>query len=71
VTEMIVVPMDFSLALEHLKGGDKIARRSWIGSNCLWYDEKTNTIRWNVDSKLFYLTSQGDILADDWQVVKP
>lgn len=65
MTDKIPVPMDFSLALAHLKGGDRVARRSFPAVALAMSDGEILTA-----GGFFWLPSQSAILAEDWHVVK-
>lgn len=70
---------DFGLALAHLKGGDKMARKGWNGKG-MWIALQVPDANSKMslpyiymktaDNKLVpWLASQTDLLADDWELV--
>ena len=90
--------MDFGKAIEALKRGETVARRSWKGMSFLtlqggstvdgnnmrnegakkYYADVPCTIAPHIDMKyadetyiVGWLASQSDILAEDWEIVKP
>lgn len=69
--------MNFSEALNALKQGLKLARHGWNGKNLFVCLEMKNPslenpllfITYPNGSKYAWLSSQGDILAEDWFII--
>jgi len=64
--------MDFSAALTIVKDGGLVCRYSWklarawlsVESTMVWFN-------WSPHGHVPYIAGPGDLLADDWHMVKP
>lgn len=64
----IPVPMEFGLALAHMRGGDRVQRRFWNSSCYLELQGCVIVVRG--DGRDYpWVSCQNDILADDWRIV--
>lgn len=74
--------MDFSVALQNLKAGEQVQRQGWNGKGMFIFIVPANSIAVdgresppfiaikNVQGKSVpWVTSQEDVLAEDWQLV--
>ena len=61
----------FSEVLQYLKIGHKAKRHDWKDNVSIFYDEEMETIYKINDKKLSpWEVPQGDLLAEDWVVIK-